>query len=171
MSAPPAIVYRRAWLGDALPPRRAAALGRVELAVVHHTGLAADARAIHHLHQQEQGWDDIGYNLLVDAHGRVFEGRAGGLERPVVGAHTLGWSARSTGIAVLGDHSREPLAPAGLDALLAVLRWKLGLHGLEVSARTVRMHCDLAATACPGRALVQQLAALLHSDPSPQRSR
>jgi hypothetical protein len=151
------IVPRSAWLAGGPAPRRAPTFGRVECAVVHHTAMAGGITAVHALHQIERGWDDIGYNLLVDGAGRVYEGRAGGVERAVVGAHALGWNRRSTGIALLGDHSAEPATPAALDALFTLLDWKLGLHGLTAGAETVCLHGDLAATACPGAALRDQI--------------
>ena len=44
------------------------------------------------------GWDDIGYNFLVDACGQVFEGRYGGIEQNVVGAHSRRFNTGSVGV-------------------------------------------------------------------------
>ena len=50
--------------------------------IVHHTVTpnddpdpASTVRAIYAYHTHQHGWNDIGYNFLVDAAGRVYEGR------------------------------------------------------------------------------------------------
>ena len=52
---------------------------------VHHTATennpddpAATVRAIYRYHAVDKGWGDIGYNYLLDQHGRVYEGRWSG---------------------------------------------------------------------------------------------
>ncbi|BFO20869.1 hypothetical protein SHKM778_72570 [Streptomyces sp. KM77-8] len=78
---------------------------------IHHTDSpngydCADAPGIiRTLYEGQTGardWDDLGYNFVVDRCGTVYEGRAGGTDRPVTGAHTQGFNHRSTGIAALG---------------------------------------------------------------------
>jgi hypothetical protein len=103
------------------------------------------------------GWDDIGYHLLVDRSGVVYEGRAGGVDLPLVGAHTLGHNRRSAAIALIGDFSAEEPSPAALAGLAAAIAHKLGPLGLSADAATIRGHGELAATECPGAALSARL--------------
>lgn len=123
----------------------------------HHTdspnGYAcADApRVIRHLYAGRTGaraWDDIGYNFLVDRCGTIYEGRAGGVDRPVTGAHAQGFNHRSAGIAALGTFTAGvPVPRAMTDAIAALAAWKLGLAGVDPRGH-VRMvsATDSAAT-------------------------
>jgi hypothetical protein len=154
----------------------------LRLALVHHTAGAngytaaqspAIVRAIELYHVQGNGWNDIGYNFLVDRFGQVFEGRYGGIERNVVGAHAEGFNTGSVGVAVLGEYGSLPVAPKARDALAALLAWRLDLAhvdpattlsflsggnarfpaGLPVFLRTVSGHRDTGFTDCPGNTL------------------
>nr|MBA2637092.1 peptidoglycan recognition protein [Solirubrobacterales bacterium] len=187
----PAIVPRSEWGGDQCAPRRAPATGRVDVAFVHHTVTAAEygpqdsaamVLAICRYHQGSNGWDDIGYNFLVDRFGRVFEGRAGGIDQAVVGAHTQGFNALSTGVANLGTFEAVEQTPEALASLSRLLAWKLHLHGTPVQGtvaatsrggshsrypagatatlQRISGHRDGGLTACPGAALYLQLPQL-----------
>ncbi|GHA91215.1 hypothetical protein GCM10010330_51830 [Streptomyces tendae] len=88
-------------------------LDEVDAVFVHHTAgtnaydcadSPAVIRAILTYHVKANGWNDIGYNFFVDKCGTVFEGRAGGADKPVRGAHTYGFNGYSAGVALLGDH-------------------------------------------------------------------
>ncbi|MBW8484295.1 peptidoglycan recognition protein family protein [Actinomadura parmotrematis] len=145
----PAIVARAAWGADEsivkAPPTYDT---DVKAVFVHHSDTgnaytcaesAAVVRSIMLYHVRTEGWDDLGYNFLVDKCGTVFEGRAGGTERAVHGAHTYGFNTDTTGIAVLGtytaadDKDTPGVAPAqaALDAVAKVAAWKLGLTGRD----------------------------------------
>src|SRR5207249_8280164 len=105
----------------------------VRFAVVHHTAGLNDytqaeapavVRAIELYHVKANGWNDIGYNFLVDRFGTVYEGRYGGTDRNVIGAHALGFNRGSVGVAVLGTYidTAPPLgATDALARLLALL--------------------------------------------------
>ena len=135
--------------------------------------------AICRYHRNSNGWNDIGYQALVDKYGVLYEGRAGGLDKPVLGAHAQGYNAQSTGIASIGDNSSVGLSDTALDALAGYIRWKLTIHGQPLTGQTtlvsaggatsrypagrrVRVprvlgHRDTNSTACPGSALYSQL--------------
>jgi hypothetical protein len=189
----PAIVPRSAWdpHGECRPRTAAPQYGRVDFALVHHTvsinGYApsespAIVLAICLFHRDGNGWNDIGYDLLVDRYGTLFEGRAGGVDQPVVGAQAQGWNDTSTGISAIGDYTSTPLPRVALDALARAIAWKLSLAGVpatgaigEVSTggplnrwpagahvrfQRISGHRDAGSTDCPGNALYAQLPAL-----------
>ena len=187
--APP-ILPRSAWRADEkirrAPPYYA---DSVHFAVVHHTAgtntyaaeqSASIVRAIQLYHVKANGWNDIGYNFLVDQYGQVFEGRYGGVARNVVGAHAAGFNTGSVGVAVIGGYGKTGLTPAARRALVKLLAWRLDLAhvdplstlswlsggnsrfptGIPVFLRAVSGHRDTGYTDCPGDVLYDQLNSL-----------
>jgi hypothetical protein len=184
----PAIIPREAGGADQCPPRAAPEYGEVKLGVVHHTVDANDygpqdgaaiVLAICRYHRNTNGWRDIGYNFLVDRYGQIFEGRAGGIDQPVVGAQAQGYNSISTGVADIGTFTDAAQAPEAVHATAQLLAWKLSLHGAPVTGRVtvtsaggpanrypagraatverISGHPDFDTTACPGDALFAQL--------------
>jgi len=99
---------------------------------VHHTASGNDyakadvpalIRGMYRYHTHNLGWSDIAYNFLVDRFGRVWEGRAGGVRRKVRGAHTLGFNATSTGVAVIGNFDQVSPGDAIIDGVASVAAW------------------------------------------------
>jgi hypothetical protein len=189
----PAILARRAWARGMAHPRVAPEYGAVRVAFVHHTEnpngylageVPAMLRAIFVFHREVRGWNDIGYNFVVDAFGRIFEARAGGVDEPVVGAQAGGYNLVSTGVAVLGSFGARPISAPARRALQRLLAWKLALHGVAAEGRvTVHVnpagaaysrfpanapvslpriagHRDADTTDCPGDVLYRQLPAI-----------
>jgi N-acetylmuramoyl-L-alanine amidase len=188
---PPPIIPRTAWGADSVPPRSAPDYGVVQMAFVHHTVTANDytpeqsaaiVLGIAKYHRDTNGWNDIGYNFLVDQYGQVFEGRAGGVEQAVVGAQAQGYNSQSTGVAVLGTFSDAPIPEAAAASIARLLGWKLSLHGVPceggltivsgggslnrypsgtpVAMQRISGHRDGDQTECPGNALYVQLPEL-----------
>jgi N-acetylmuramoyl-L-alanine amidase-like protein len=188
---PPPMVPRAAWGADAVPPRSGPSYGVVQAAFVHHTvtaneygpqDSAAIVLGILKYHRDTNGWNDIGYNFLVDKYGQIFEGRAGGIDQAVVGAHAQGYNAQSTSVAQLGTYTAGGVTPQALEATARLLGWKLSLHGVPalgtvvlrsgggslnrfpsgtpVTVNRICGHRDGDATSCPGDALYAQLPAL-----------
>ncbi|MFZ2510088.1 MAG: N-acetylmuramoyl-L-alanine amidase, partial [Gordonia sp. (in: high G+C Gram-positive bacteria)] len=148
----------------------------VHAAFVHHTVNANDytraevpgiLRSIYAYHTRSRGWSDIGYNYLVDRFGRVWEGRYGGVDRPVVGAHTLGYNDYAFAASAIGNYEIERPSSAMVDAFGKLIAWKLSLHGVSAGSTLQRVgsrnfqaingHQDAASTACPGKYLYAQL--------------
>jgi hypothetical protein len=140
----PPIIARSAWAHGRARPQAGPFYGSVDLAFVHHTdnpnGYSRDdvpalLLAMFDYHRYVRGYYDIAYNFIIDAFGRIWEGRAGGIDAPVLGAHAGGFNDVSTGIAVLGTFvDVVPPAPA-LQAVERLLAWKLALHGVPALGR------------------------------------
>ncbi len=135
----PPIIARSAWAGRDHGPTAGPFYGSIELGFVHHTvnpnGYAAGEvpallLAIYDYHRYTRGYYDIAYNFIIDAFGRIWEARAGGIDEPVVGAHAGGYNSISTGVALLGTFSNVAPSPAAVAALRRLLAWKLPLHGV-----------------------------------------
>ncbi|WP_374209166.1 N-acetylmuramoyl-L-alanine amidase [Kitasatospora sp. A2-31] len=115
----PGIVTRAGWGADeSLRDPGFVYTGQVRAVFVHHTATATDyscsdapqmIRAIYQYHVQSNGWRDIGYNFLVDRCGTIYEGRAGGVDQPVFGAHTLAvpGAVETDHLPVLGERTGE----------------------------------------------------------------
>lgn len=190
----PAIVSRAAWGADeSLREADFKYTDTVKVVFVHHTAdsntySCADSpavlRSIYRYHVKTNGWSDIGYNFLVDRCGTIFEGRAGGVDKAVRGAHTLGFNTDSMGVAAIGTYTdTAPPAPL-LEGLTRVIAWKLGMYGrnplgqdqltsgdsagrfaagTNVRFNVVSGHRDAFVTECPGQALYDDLPRLRRS--------
>ena len=148
----------------------------VHAGFVHHTVNANDysraevpgiIRSIYAYHTQSRGWSDIGYNFLVDRFGRIWEGRYGGIDRPVVGAHTLDYNDYAFAMSAIGNFDVKQPSEAMVEAYGALFAWKLSLHGVDASSTkqwvgsrnfaAINGHRDAASTACPGRYLYARI--------------
>jgi uncharacterized protein with LGFP repeats len=155
--------------------------GTVKAATIHHTAgtndyTAADSarivRGIYAFHAIDNDWCDIGYNVLVDKYGQVFEGRFGGLDKPVLGAHAGGFNTFTSGVSMLGTFTDVAPSPEQLEAVAQIVAWKLaGSYrdpngqvtlisagggtskypaGTPVTLPVIFGHRDTGNTECPG---------------------
>jgi hypothetical protein len=116
----------------------------VKAVFVHHTASgeydcaesAAVVRSLHVYHVKTNGWRDLGYNFLVDKCGTIFEGRQGGIDQPVQGAHTYGFNSESTGVAVIGDYTDVGASSVAQTAVARVSAYKLGQYGGDPAGKT-----------------------------------
>ena len=193
----PAIVSRASWGADrtdggGCPPSAPPTTGKVNAGVIHHTvsanGYSPEEApgivlGICRFHVYGNGWNDIGYNALVDAYGTIYEGRAGGTGQAIVGAHAEGFNSQTTGVASIGTHTSVPISPAAQGAIVRFLAWKLPRTaavpatgttsltsaggsvnrypaGAAVSVPRVLGHGTLDVTECPGAAANTQIATI-----------
>lgn len=183
----PRIVTRKGWGADEKLREKAFAYTKtVKAAFVHHSATGNNytcsqapsvLRGIYRYHVKSNGWRDIGYNFAVDKCGNIYEGRAGGVTKAVMGAHTLGFNTNTTGIVVLGTFSNSNPPAAAVNAVAKLTAWKLGLFGAnpkgkvtlvsggsnkykkgkKVKLNVISGHRDGFATECPGARLYKKL--------------
>ncbi len=181
---PPNIISRSQWGADEHMRCGNTAYGNgIRAAVVHHTAGSNDyapedsaeiIRSIYAYHTRILGWCDIAYNALVDKYGQVFEGRAGGITKDVLGSHTGGFNTDVWGVAMLGDFEDVPPTDILVRTVGRLLGWRLGLDrvnplgtvmlrsagggytffsgGSTPTLPTIFAHRDVGNTECPGNA-------------------
>ena len=158
-------------------------------AVVHHTAHGGPntytreqvpglIRSFYYYHAVTLGWGDIGYQLLVDRFGQVWEGRSGSLQRTLLGAHAKGGNLQTFGIAVIGTWTDEAPPAEAMDATARAIGWMFdkyhisdpqgsiwvpGSDGLGRIVPTISGHREVSITACPGDAFFSRLAELRDS--------
>ncbi|MFF2412502.1 N-acetylmuramoyl-L-alanine amidase [Streptomyces sp. NPDC058092] len=192
----PPITSRAGWGADeSISPEAPEYLDTIKAVFVHHTAgsntyscadSAAIVRSLYAFHVKANGWKDLGYNFVVDKCGTVFEGRKGGVDRPVLGAHTYGFNRESTGIAVIGTYTDAAAPSAVTTSVARIAAWKLGQYkgdpagttmltagadgsngfrktftaGTKYQFNQISGHRDGFNTECPGTKLYGQLPAI-----------
>lgn len=192
----PPITSRAGWGADeSMSPEAPEYLDTIKAVFVHHTAgsntyscadSAAIVRSLYAFHVKANGWKDLGYNFVVDKCGTVFEGRKGGVDRPVLGAHTYGFNRESTGIAVIGTYTDATAPTAVTTSVARIAAWKLGQYkgdpagtttltagangsngfrktftaGTKYPFNQISGHRDGFNTECPGTKLYGQLPAI-----------
>ncbi|MFL6022347.1 MAG: FG-GAP-like repeat-containing protein [Marmoricola sp.] len=189
-TAPKPYIFSRAQWGanESLRDKSSLRYGTIKTGFIHHTVNAnsytqeqvpALIRGIYAYHTQSRGWSDIGYNFLVDRFGRIWEGRYGGVDRPVVGAHTLGYNEYAFAMSAIGNYDIAEPPQAVLDAYARLFAWKLSLYDIKADAthlfvkdrylNAINGHRDVGQTACPGKYLyakipeIRQMAAKIQT--------
>ena len=147
--------------------------------VIHHTAgsnsyskadSASIVRATQAYHMNSRNWCDIGYNFLVDKYGQIFEGRAGGIDKPVRGAHA-GNSAvneQTMGVSLMGTFSSTTPTSAMKSATAALVAWRHDDYSIPakgtysvggLTLNRIAGHRNVKATECPGAQVYSWLSA------------
>lgn len=186
----PPIITRAQWGADeSMRNRDPVYSSVVKVGFVHHTvssstytksQAAAQMRNLYAWYTKGLKYSDMAYNFLVDRFGRLYEGRAGGLDRPVVGGHTAGLNNDSFAVSAMGNFDEYNPSDAKMDAIkesiAQLMAWKLSLSKRDPGGRDnlistgslnsgfwekgevatlnrVSGHRDAGNTACPGKYL------------------
>ena len=193
----PAIITRAQWGADeSWRSREPYYTSDLRAGFIHHTAstssysrdqAAAQVRAIYAYHTKSLNHSDIDYNFVVDRFGRLYEGRAGGIDKPVLGGHTAGFNEHTFAVVGLGNFSTfQPPASdmaAIKESVARLFAWKLGLHevnpgstarlvsagyikatrypkGSIATIPAVSSHQAVNFTACPGTYLQAEVGAI-----------
>jgi hypothetical protein len=187
----PTIITRAQWGADESLRGSMTLNSTVKAVTIHHTAgtntytqetAAAQVRGIYAYDTLGLGWSDIAYNFLVDKWGRIYEGRAGSITKPVRGAHAMGFNTDTMGISAIGNYETATAPAAMVDALARVAGWKLSQYGVDpggttrltsqggtgtkyaagttATLPTVHAHLNTSYTLCPGKYLYPQMATI-----------
>ncbi|XP_074874013.1 peptidoglycan recognition protein 3-like [Carettochelys insculpta] len=152
----PTIVTRAQWQARS-PTGRTSLSTPVPYVIIHHTAgssctsqasCSQVVRGIQNYHMDSQGWSDISYNFLIGEDGRVYEGR-GWTTR---GAHATNWNSKSLGISFLGTFTNRVPNAAALNAATSLIQCAVSRGALS-NSYTLKGHCNVGQTSCPGDAL------------------
>lgn len=181
----PSVYSRAAWGADESKATwKPEYMPTIKAATLHHTAdgnnysqsdVPAIMRSIYHYQAVTLGWGDIGYNVVVDKFGSAWEGRKGGLDQPVVGAHAGGFNQYTFGVSMLGNYDVTGVPDATREKVAQLIAWKFKLYGVNpkgstqltqvggagttarwspgttVTLPTIFGHRDSGYTACPGQ--------------------
>lgn len=172
------VFTRRDW-GARLPRAPYDDLGQIRSAVIHHGGpvgaprwtfktAAQTARSWQDYHMDVHGWNDIGYHYLMDALGRLYEGRP----TAALGAHVALQNSNRVGIVLMQDGRFHGLTFQQRKTLRKLMRSeheRLGLPALRRLAKHpgdewgVFGHREVPgqSTECPGREILSDLHKIL----------
>ncbi len=156
-----------------IPP---AAYTKVTHLIVHHSagtntssnwkGVVA---SIFDFHVNTNGWQDVGYNWLIDPNGVIYEGRGGGDN--VRGAHMCGYNNNTMGVCMLGNFELVEPSSEMMQSLKALLAYKACIESIKPTGsanivshtgfmKNISGHkegCAPNYTSCPGKFLFAKM--------------
>lgn len=158
-------VPRSRWAEAQPVQSRLAAMGPVQRITIHHEGWTpvwfedtrATARRLESIrlaHLQRMKAGDIGYHMVIDRAGRVWQGR----ELCYQGAHVRDHNVGNIGVMVLGNFDLQRPTDRQIASLSAMLTKLMRRYHIRESG--VHTHQELNITACPGRALQAGVSSL-----------
>lgn len=114
--------------------------------ILHHTAAEEKNTAQIRRYHQSKGWQDIGYDYVIEKDGKTVEGRSLSID----GAHAgiSYYNQHGIGIAVIGNLSKRDMYPSQFSALVELLinlvdKWK-------IAPDHILLHREIKKTECPG---------------------
>jgi hypothetical protein len=157
-AASPSILGRNRWQARRTKSN-VTPMGRIWRITVHHTAQYASrnssqsvADQIHRVqrhHMSSKGWADIGYHFLIDANGRIWEGRQLTHQGAHAGSPDL--NRGNIGVALIGDFTAQQPTREHRLSLLQLLGHLSNRY--RITANHVYTHQEIrpGPTECPGR--------------------
>lgn len=178
----PKVVSRKGWGADeSIRCKEPSFADGVIGLTVHHTAgsnnySAKEApgivRGIYKYHAQTLGWCDIGYHVLADKYGKLYEGHYGGLNKDVIGVHAGGFNMNTWAVSMLGNYSTAQPSKEMINSVGEILGWRAKVEGLDPTGKNYHIsegtqyskypqgtrvelpnifaHRDVGTTECPG---------------------
>ena len=158
------LVRREEWTDTKPRPWLLREAGSFDRLTIHHAGLAVNKHTVKnavindlenilagHL---EKDYADIGYHLVIDFAGRVWEGRSLAYE----GAHVAGHNEENIAVMLLGNFEKQEASKEQVSTmveLIPVLRKQY-----NIKPHRVYGHRDLGPSVCPGKNVYPHLTKL-----------
>lgn len=160
---------REAW--DARPPKDVLKFaGPIPFVIIHHSyepaacsdgpGCRQAMQNIQRFHQQDRGWNDIGYSFGIGGDGRIYQGRGFN----VVGAHAPRYNDKSVGICMIGDWRTELPPEEMITAVQTLIDFGVK-NNIIASNYTLIGHRQTRPTECPGDRLYKEMQSWPHYSP------
>uniref|UniRef100_A0A8C8DV71 Peptidoglycan recognition protein 6 n=1 Tax=Oryzias sinensis TaxID=183150 RepID=A0A8C8DV71_9TELE len=119
---------------------------------------SADMRSMQRFHQEERGWDDIGYSFVAGSDGNVYEGRGWKWQ----GAHTGGYNSKGYGVSFIGDYTSTLPSQHAMALVRDQLASCAVAGGRLVSSYILKGHRQMVSTSCPGNTFYKEITTWGH---------
>ncbi|MGB0429254.1 MAG: N-acetylmuramoyl-L-alanine amidase [Bacteroidia bacterium] len=169
----PPVIDQKIWREGLPDPKPNPSTTNASHLVVHHSATSNTAtdyllavRNIYLYHINNNGWDDVGYNYLIDPNGVLYAGRdgQGKNDDEIKGAHFCGKNSNTMGICLIGNYSQTPVSDSMQNTLEQLLAWKAKKNNIQplesqlhpkgvsnaIVLNNICGHRDGCATECPG---------------------
>ena len=174
----PEFVSRKTWGCPQTENVSARSLTNVTHLIIHHsaantvsTDYAAVVRTYWDWHVNGNGWDDIGYNWLVDPNGVLYKGRAwkSETEENILGAHNSGKNSGTSGICFIGNYVSDIPSNIGLNKVASIAAFLCDKYGIDPKGNTYheainKVNNNLTGhgqsgggTECPGTQMINRM--------------
>uniref|UniRef100_UPI0037E70AAF peptidoglycan recognition protein 6 n=1 Tax=Semicossyphus pulcher TaxID=241346 RepID=UPI0037E70AAF len=115
-------------------------------------------RSMQRFHQDDRGWDDIGYSFVAGSDGYIYVGRSWHWQ----GAHTLGHNSIGYGVSFIGDYTSSLPSQHSMGLVRDQLA-SCAVGGGRLKANfTLQGHRQVVSTSCPGDALYNEIRGWEH---------
>ncbi|XP_037025988.1 peptidoglycan-recognition protein LB [Bradysia coprophila] len=120
-------------------------------------------RSMQNFHQNERGWNDIGYNFAIGGDGQIYEGRG----FSVIGAHAPKYNVKSVGICLIGDWSDELPPSHMIENVHRLIEFGVSTGKIQENY-TLLGHRQVRNTQCPGDKLFKEISTWKHFEALPR---